>query len=104
MSAIKMLDSMILLYNLDNIKRLTLNLLAPTTVGARINLRLLMSYIYIDISSVRVNDLSTRHSISLPNCKTPHIVRTYRSSLMAMNVLQSYFLFIKLDNIKELTA
>jgi len=37
MSAIKMLDSMILLYNLDNIKRLTLNLLAPTTVGARIN-------------------------------------------------------------------
>ena len=37
MSARKMLDSMILLYNLDNIKRLTLNLLAPTTVGARIN-------------------------------------------------------------------
>ena len=28
---------------------LTLNLLAPTTVGARINLRLLMSYIYIYI-------------------------------------------------------
>jgi hypothetical protein len=69
MLAIKLLDSMILLYNLDNIKR-----------------------------------LSTRHSISLPNCKTPHIVRTYRSSMMAVNVLQTYFLFNKLDIIKELTA
>ena len=66
MSARKMLDFMILLYNMER--------------------------------------LSTRHSICLQNCKTPYIVRTYRSRMMAMNVLQSYFLFNKLDNIKELTA